>query len=77
VPGSATLNLRVSPRRILTLREAAEYIRVPVARFPAICSVRPVIINDKKLFDILDLDNWVDNLKGGVDDDDQILARLD
>ena len=71
---SATLNLRVSPRRMLTAREAAEYIGLPAKALP----VAPVEMpNGRRLYDMRDLDEWLDDLKAsGPTDADDILGRL-
>ncbi len=75
---SATLNLRLSPRRMLSAREAAEYVGLPVKRLPVDCRVPPIAMpGGKQLYDIRDLDSWIDSLKDGRrDDDDDILERL-
>ena len=74
----ATLNLRVLPRRMLNAREAAEYVGIPSKRFRQDCSVSPVEIPGGHLaWDLHDLDDWLDALKGGCnDDDDAIVDRL-
>lgn len=71
---SATLNLRVSPRRMLTAREAADYTGVNAAQLP----VRPVELpNGKRLYDLHDLDAFLDGLKGdGEADHEAIIAKL-
>ena len=64
---TATLNLRVSPRRMLSEREADEYVALPLAVFRSDCTVAAVLMpRGKRLFDMQDLDQWIDNLKGGV-----------
>jgi len=75
---SATLNLKITPRRMLTPREAAEYCGLPQKRFQQGCAVKPVELPGGVLaFDVRDLDAWIDGLKaGGADDDDAILDRL-
>ncbi|MDZ4760076.1 MAG: hypothetical protein SGJ21_03270 [Alphaproteobacteria bacterium] len=75
---SATLNLRVSPRRMLSAREAAEYCCLAPKRFGQVCPVRPVeLAGGLTAFDMRDLDAWIDGLKaGGADDDDAIVERL-
>lgn len=76
---SATLNLRVTPRRMLSEKEAAEYCGRPVARFRSACTVPPVEFPDgAKLFDMRDLDAWLDTLKGAslTATADDILAKL-
>ncbi|MDF8353211.1 hypothetical protein [Ensifer adhaerens] len=75
---TATLNLKVSPRRMLSLKEAAEYCGLTAKRFPAECRVLPVAMpSGIRLYDMRDLDGWLDALKdGGVDSDDEILGKL-
>lgn len=75
---SATLNIKVSPRRMLSAREAGEYVGISFKRFPGTCSVRPVAMPDgSRLYDMRDLDAWVDGLKsGGPDSDDDDLGKL-
>lgn len=76
---SATLNIKVSPRRMLSIREAGEYVGIPPKRFHGSCSVRPVVMPDgSQLYDMRDLDAWVDGLKSGTpDSDDEILGKLE
>lgn len=75
---TATLNIKVAPRRMLSPREAAEYCGLPLKRFPSSCAVPPVLMPDgAKLYDLRDLDAWLDALKGGVSSEDEILRRLD
>ena len=67
------------PRRMLTRREAAVYCGVPVCRFPVAVSVKPVAMpHGKMLYDIKDLDDWLDRLKAGApnDADEDILSKL-
>ncbi|WP_320188252.1 hypothetical protein RMS29_001760 [Agrobacterium rosae] len=75
---SATLNIRVAPRRMLTLREAADYCGLPVKRFPVDCHVTPIAMpSGGKVYDMRDLDDFIDALKGGESaGDDAIIARL-
>lgn len=75
---SATLNIKVSPRRMLDAREAAEYCGITAKRFPVSCNVTPIAMPSGELrFDIRDLDAWLDGLKGGnVAADDDILGKL-
>ena len=63
---------------MVTTKEAASYCGIPVTRFPAECEVRPVEMpHGKKLYDIHDLDAWLDSLKPqSLDDDLSILERL-
>ena len=71
---SATLNLRVSPRRMLSAREAGEYCGLPAKQIP----VAPIEMpNGKALFDIRDLDEFLDGLKSSQPNtDDDIIGRL-
>jgi len=76
---SATLNLRLTPRRMLSEREAADYCGRPLAKFRAGCTVPPVEFPDgARLFDMRDLDTWLDGLKGAslAATADDILAKL-
>lgn len=74
--------------RLLTKTEAAEYCRVSLATFERVCPVRPIALqpgNPRLLrYDVRDLDNWIDVLKGKAEsersveaDADDYLARLD
>lgn len=70
---SAIVNLRLAPRRMLNKRDATGYVGVPVEQ----TSVRPVEMpNGKRLWDIRDLDRYLDELRSGDGDDDHILRRL-
>ncbi|MEW9838556.1 hypothetical protein [Mesorhizobium marinum] len=75
---TSTLNIRVSPRRMLTTRDAAEYVGVPVKRLVGVCPVVPIELPEgSRLYDIKDLDAWLDSLKGGdVAGDDDLLRKL-
>jgi len=59
---------------MLAAREAAEYCGLPVKQLP----VRPVEMpGGKVLYDIRDLDRWLDALKDGAPDDaDEIIGKL-
>ena len=74
----ATLNIKVYPRRMLNIREAASYCGVSAKRFPSVCMIAPVKLpGGDELYDMRDLDTWLDGLKiGGPNSDDEILARL-
>lgn len=75
---SATLNLRVNPRRMLKASEAAEYCALSSRQFKAECPVAPVALGEAgERFDMRDLDRWLDTLKGSSPEADAILARLD
>ena len=75
---SATLNIKVSPRRMLTTKEAADYCGLSPKRFPLACTIVPVAMpGGAKLYDIRDLDVRIDGLKDDADnDDDMIVKRL-
>jgi hypothetical protein len=76
---TATLNLRVQPFRLLTKAEAAHYCRRSVKKFEAQCPVPPVEMADgDRLWDVRDLDRWIDSLKNDFGDDvNAIVARLE
>jgi hypothetical protein len=75
---SATLNIKIAPRRMLSAGEAASYCGLPLKRFPTECNVTPVAMpGGRKLYDIRELDTWLDALKGGAgENDNEILDRL-
>lgn len=74
---SATVNLRVQPYRLLTKVEAAHYCRRPVRKFEGQCPVSPLVMPDgDKLWDVVDLDKWIEGLKSGASSDDDIVGRL-
>jgi len=74
----ATLNLRVAPRRMLSLKEAAEYCGVAPKKFPIEIPVPPIDMpGGQRLYDIKDLDDFIDNLKAGASDSrEDIVGRL-
>jgi hypothetical protein len=74
---SATLQINVIPKRMLSKWEAAHHCGRSVKRFEIECPCRPVEFpNGDKRFDIQDLDGWLNNLKAGSGDADAIVARL-
>jgi hypothetical protein len=75
---SATLQINVIPKRMLTKAEAAHHCGRSVKRFEIECPCAPVKFeNGDQRFDIQDLDHWLDSLKVGADQDaDAIVARL-
>jgi hypothetical protein len=74
---AATINLRVEPFRMLTKREAAFYCRQAFKTFAVVCPVTPVVMPDgQQLYDVQDLDRWIDGLKGDAGDADAIVRRL-
>jgi hypothetical protein len=66
------------PYRLLTKAEAAHYCRRSVKKFEAQCPVSPVEMADGDLlWDVHDLDSWIDSLKSGkLDEAEAALARL-
>lgn len=74
----AVLNLQVQPYRMLKKSDAAAYCGVSAARFETLCRVTAVLYPDgTRLWDVRDLDAWVDGLKtGALDSDEAILERL-
>ena len=75
---SATLNLRLSPRRMLKPSEAADYCGRSLRTFEIECPVAPVAFpNGDKRFDMRDLDAWLDGLKTVTYDAELLLAGLD
>jgi hypothetical protein len=75
----ATVNLQVQPFRLLTKSEAAHYCRRPVKKFEHQCPVPSIEMADgDRLWDVRDLDQWIDSLKNdNVDDANAIVARLE
>lgn len=76
---STTINVSLVQRRLLSAKEAATYCGTTVRRFSSYCPVPPISMpSGSELYDILDLDNWIDGLKSNsADSDDDILQRLD
>jgi len=75
---SATLQLNVIPKRMLTKAEAAHHCGRPIKRFEIECPVAAVRFpNGDRRFDVQDLDRWLDQLKGGtLDEADAAIERL-
>ncbi|BDV35673.1 hypothetical protein SS37A_32020 [Methylocystis iwaonis] len=76
---SATVQLNIIPKRMLTRAEAAHHCGRPVKRFEVECHVAPVRFpNGDARYDVRDLDAWLDSLKGGCSSDaDDIVGRLE
>ena len=73
----AYLQVSIVPKRMLTLREAAQHCGRSLKQFQAECPVSEVIFrNGDRRFDVHDLDKWLDSLKSGGDDADAIISRL-
>jgi hypothetical protein len=77
---AATINLRIQPFRLLTKTDAAHYCRRPLKKFDVECPVRPIeMANGDHLWDVRDLDIWIDGLKAGTKDEataDSLIALL-
>jgi hypothetical protein len=75
---SATLQISVIPKRILTKSEAAHHCGRSVKRFDIECPCAPIKFpNGDIRFDVQDLDRWLDTVKAGADHHaDDIVARL-
>jgi hypothetical protein len=72
---TATLNVVVVSKRMLTMKEAAHYCGRQEKRFRVECPCSPVAFPNGDLrCDLRDLDIWLDNLKGTNHDVD--LSRL-
>lgn len=74
----AVLNLQIQPYRMLKKSDAAAYCGLPVSRFEHTCGATPVKYPDgSTLWDVRDLDHWLDGLKTGqTDSDEALLNRL-
>jgi hypothetical protein len=75
---NAMLNIRIVQPRMMSLKQAADYVGLPLRRFPRICTVRPIAMPEsEERYDIRDLDRWLDQIKAGnADTDAEILERL-
>jgi hypothetical protein len=74
---SATVQINVVPKRLFKKSEAAIYCGRSVKRFEVEAPFPPVrMANGDLLYDVRDCDQWIDSLKVGADDDDDIIARL-
>ena len=78
VMANAMLNIRIVQPRMMSIKQAADYVGLPLRRFPRICTVRPVAMPEcEERYDIRDLDLWLDQIKAGnADTDADILGRL-
>ncbi len=74
----ATLNLKIAPRRMLSAREAADYCGISAKRVALVVTAM-IMPGGAKMYDLHDLDAWLDDLKGGTAAaaDDDILGKLD
>lgn len=75
---TTTLNIRVAPRRMLSLREASDYCGITAKKLAVVTGISPVAMpHGKNLYDIKDLDRWLDSLKTNAPNSrDAILGRL-
>lgn len=73
-----TLNIKVLPRRMLHAREAAEYCGMTLKTFQVECTASPVMMpRGTKMYDMQDLDVWIDSLKTGqACSDDDLIRQL-
>lgn len=73
--------VKIPPRRMLTKQEAAAYCGLRPRAFAKSCRISMVAFpNGELLYDIRDLDHWLDTIKNGGDGSaghDEILGRLD
>lgn len=74
---TANVFLAVVSKRMLTKREAAVYCGRSVREFVNECPAAPIgFPNGDELFDLHDLDNWLNGLKSRTDDTEKIIRRL-
>ena len=74
---SATLNLNVVPRRMLKPSEAATYCCLSGTKFKRECPVDPIEYEcGDRVYDIRELDKWLDTYRGGSTDIDEQIGRL-
>lgn len=74
---TAMLSIRIAPRRMLSLREAAEYCGMTAKKFPVTGISAVAMPHGEKLYDIKDLDAWLDGIKNSaLDSDDAIIGKL-
>ena len=75
--GATILNIRVAPRRMLSPREAADYCGIPPKKFAITGIAHVAMPHGQNLYDIKDLDAWLDGLKNNaLDSDDAIIGKL-
>lgn len=75
---TATLNLRVLQKRMLRETEAAHHCGLSAKEFRRDCPIKRIKFpGGAELYDVRDLDNWIDTVKAGAGSaDDEILGRL-
>jgi len=75
---TATLNLYMVAKRILSKTEAAHYCGMMVKRFEIDCPVRPIRYPNGDLrWDTRDLDHWLDGLKDSLDQNDTTESMIE
>lgn len=75
-----TMKVTTKPARLVTVREAADYCRLPQRKFEAQCPAKPIIFETgEKRYDLHDIDPWLDGLKadGMAHSQDEILGKLE
>ena len=74
----ATIKLHLQPFRLMKKADAAHYCARSPKTFEGECPVQPLrMANGDKLWDVVDLDAWIDGLKGArALSNDEILAKL-
>ncbi|MCY1708396.1 hypothetical protein [Pannonibacter sp. SL95] len=74
----AVIEVKAKPFRLLSRDDAAAYCGLPPKRFEALCPVAAILhATGKRVFDVHDLDRWIDGLKANAADTDaDILDRL-
>lgn len=75
----AQLNLTIQPYRMLMKTEAAAYCGLSTSSFVITCPVKAVLLpGGNRLWDVQDLDQWIDHLKDGCKpSDDDLLNQLE
>ena len=76
---TASLNISVTEKRMMSEAEASSYCGLPVKHFKTACPVNLVNLGGRKVYDKRDLDQWIDAEKAGGTDTSRaaILARLE
>ena len=73
---TTNLSIRVTPRRIVSREEAAQYCGLPSKYFETLCPCRPLeIAKGRRGWDLVDLDRWLDSFKEGSSFDAEALLE--
>ncbi len=65
---TASLNISLVEKRMLSANEAADYTGIPKKHFSNTCPVQPIELRPGTvLYDKCDLDKWIDTMKTGVE----------